>query len=175
MYLTPSLRRDGKQGSLLERWETGFTAGEIGNTGFTAGETEIRVHCWRDMKHMVHWRRNGNQGSLLERWKTQGSLLEKWETGFTAGEMGNTGFTAGEMGNRVHCWRDGNQGSLLRRWGTGFTAGDMGNTGFPGLDHCSEVVLRSSAFQNAAFSFGKIVCVEPLMTAKETNHQRELA
>ena len=105
---------------IVERWETGFTAGEMGNTGCTAGETGIRVHCWRD----------GKQGSLLERWETHGSPLERWETGFTAGEMGNMGF--------------------------------------PGLDHCSEVVLRSSAFHNTAFSFGKIVRVEPSVTAKET-------
>ena len=85
--------------------------------------------------------RDGKQGSLLERWETHGSLLERWESGFTAGEMGNMGFIAGEMGN----------------------------VGFSGLDHCSEVVLRSSTFQNAAFSFGKIVRVEPSVTAKETS------
>ena len=116
-----------------------------------------RVHRWRDGKHRVYCWRDGNQGSLLRDGK-QGSLLERWETGFTVGEMGN----------RVHCWRDGKHGSPLERWETGFTAGEMGNMGFPGLDHCSEVVLRSSAFHNTAFSFGKIVRVEPSVTAKET-------
>ena len=98
-----------------------------------------RVHRWRDGKHRVYCWRDGNQGSLLRDGK-QGSLLERWET----------------------------HGSPLERWETGFTAGEMGNMGFPGLNHCSEVVLCSSAFQNAAFSFGKIVRVEPSVTAKET-------
>ena len=47
-----------------------------------------------------------------------------------------------------------------------------------GLDPCLVVVLCSSASQNAAsmnFHFDKIVCVcvELLVLAKETNHQRQ--